>query len=203
MTLTDANPIPDGRPIAQRHDVVVGAEDVVLLQREGALRDLVESVEPTEQCLASADLARQRTGTGNVPDHLAVDQSGEGLSIACAKRVRGSTVRGYVRVLHRADYPARPASGPPTSPTRSTPRYRTYRGLVQRRGGSIEVIRPRDRVFFEPGEDHWHGAAPTRFMSHLSMVEVDDSGNSVTWGRHVSDEEYGAPPSIGTRTVLR
>jgi quercetin dioxygenase-like cupin family protein len=76
-------------------------------------------------------------------------------------------------------------------------------GLVQRRGGSIEVIRPRDRVFFEPGEDHWHGAAPTRFMSHLSMVEVDDSGNSSTWGRHVSDEEYGAPPSIGTRTMLR
>src|SRR5439155_17161674 len=24
------------------------------------------------------------------------------------------------------------------------------------------VIRPGDRVFFEPGENHWHGAAPTR-----------------------------------------
>jgi hypothetical protein len=21
-----------------------------------------------------------------------------------------------------------------------------------------------DRVYFEPGEDHWHGAAPDRFM---------------------------------------
>ena len=29
-------------------------------------------------------------------------------------------------------------------------------GLVQRRGAPIEVIRPGDRVFFEPGEDHWH-----------------------------------------------
>ena len=34
-------------------------------------------------------------------------------------------------------------------------------GLAQRRGGPIEVIRPGDRVFFEPGEEHWHGAAPT------------------------------------------
>ena len=34
-------------------------------------------------------------------------------------------------------------------------------GLAQRRGGPIEVIRPGDRVFFEPGEEHWHGAAAT------------------------------------------
>ena len=47
-------------------------------------------------------------------------------------------------------------------------------GLAQRRGGEIEVIRPGDRVFFAPGEDHWHGAAPGRFMTHLAMLEVDD-----------------------------
>jgi quercetin dioxygenase-like cupin family protein len=35
-------------------------------------------------------------------------------------------------------------------------------GLCQREGGSIEVIRPGDRVFFEPGENHWHRAAPDR-----------------------------------------
>jgi len=33
-------------------------------------------------------------------------------------------------------------------------------GRCQRRGGPVEVIRPGDRVYFEPGEDHWHGAAP-------------------------------------------
>ena len=49
-------------------------------------------------------------------------------------------------------------------------------GLAQRRGGSIEVIRPGDRVFFEPGEEHWHGAAPNRFMTHMAIVEVDDEG---------------------------
>jgi quercetin dioxygenase-like cupin family protein len=68
-------------------------------------------------------------------------------------------------------------------------------GLVQRRGGPVEVIRPGDRVFFEPGEDHWHGATAGRFMAHLAMVEVDDEGTSATWGDHVTDQEYNAAPS--------
>ena len=63
-------------------------------------------------------------------------------------------------------------------------------GLCQRRGGPIEPIRPGDRVFFEPGEEHWHGAAPDRFMTHLAMQQVDEQGSAVTWGEHVSDEEY-------------
>jgi quercetin dioxygenase-like cupin family protein len=70
-------------------------------------------------------------------------------------------------------------------------------GLAQRRGGPVEVIRPGDRVFFEPGEEHWHGAAPNRFMTHLAMVQVDEEGTSALWGDPVSDEEYGAPPEIG------
>ena len=65
-------------------------------------------------------------------------------------------------------------------------------GRCQRRGGPIEVIRPGDRVFFEPGEHHWHGAAPNRFMTHLAMLDVDDDGNNATWGEHVTDEEYHA-----------
>jgi quercetin dioxygenase-like cupin family protein len=69
-------------------------------------------------------------------------------------------------------------------------------GLCQRRGGSIEVIRPGDRVFFEPGEEHWHGAAPNRFMAHMAMLDVDDEGATATWGEHVSDDEYAAAPSI-------
>src|SRR3954462_6187658 len=69
-------------------------------------------------------------------------------------------------------------------------------GLAQRRGGPIEVIRPGDRVFFEPGEEHWHGAAPDRFMTHLAMLEVDDQGYPATWGDHVTDEEYSAAPLI-------
>jgi quercetin dioxygenase-like cupin family protein len=67
-------------------------------------------------------------------------------------------------------------------------------GLCQRRGGQIEVIRPGDRVFFEPGEEHWHGATPNRFMTHLAMFQVDDEGKSATWGEHVTDEEYDQQP---------
>ena len=70
-------------------------------------------------------------------------------------------------------------------------------GLAQRRGGPIEVIRPGDRVFFAPGEDHWHGAAPTRFMTHIAMLIVDAEGNSAVWGPHVTNAEYGAAPPVG------
>jgi quercetin dioxygenase-like cupin family protein len=69
-------------------------------------------------------------------------------------------------------------------------------GLAQRRGGPVEVIRPGDRVFFEPGEEHWHGAAPNRFMTHLALLQVDDEGTPAVWGEHVSDEEYGAAPTV-------
>jgi quercetin dioxygenase-like cupin family protein len=68
-------------------------------------------------------------------------------------------------------------------------------GLCQRRGGPVEIIRPGDRVFFEPGEDHWHGAAPNRLMVHVAIQEADESGSPVTWGEHVSDEEYAAAPA--------
>jgi quercetin dioxygenase-like cupin family protein len=63
-------------------------------------------------------------------------------------------------------------------------------GRCQREGGAIEEIGPGDRVFFEPGENHWHGAAPERFMVHVAMHDCDEAGSSVTWGRHVSEAEY-------------
>ena len=57
-------------------------------------------------------------------------------------------------------------------------------------------IRPGDRVFFAPGENHWHGAAPTRLMTHVAMQQADDDGSVVTWGEHVSDDEYADAPPI-------
>jgi quercetin dioxygenase-like cupin family protein len=69
-------------------------------------------------------------------------------------------------------------------------------GLCQRRGGPVEVLRPGDRVFFEPDEDHWHGAAPDRFMAHLALNEVDDEYPAAVWGDKVTDEEYAAPPRV-------
>ena len=67
-------------------------------------------------------------------------------------------------------------------------------GLCQREDGPMEEIRPGDRVFFAPGENHWHGAAPNRFMVHIAMQQNDESGSPVTWGEHVTDEQYAAAP---------
>ncbi len=68
-------------------------------------------------------------------------------------------------------------------------------GRCQRGGGPVEAICPGDRVFFEPGENHWHGAAPNRFMTHLAIQESDENG-PVTWGEPVSDQDYQATPTI-------
>jgi hypothetical protein len=31
-------------------------------------------------------------------------------------------------------------------------------------------------------------------MTHLAMLEVDEDGNTATWGEHVSDGEYTVAP---------
>jgi quercetin dioxygenase-like cupin family protein len=62
-------------------------------------------------------------------------------------------------------------------------------GLVQRDGGPIEEVRPGDTVWFEPGEKHWHGAAPTTAMTHIAIQEAVD-GKLVEWLEHVSDKQY-------------
>jgi quercetin dioxygenase-like cupin family protein len=64
-------------------------------------------------------------------------------------------------------------------------------GRVQREGGPIEEIRPGDVVWFEPGEKHWHGAAPNNAMSHIALQENLD-GKVVDWMEKVSDAQYGA-----------
>ena len=62
-------------------------------------------------------------------------------------------------------------------------------GRVQREGGPIEEIRPGDVVWFEPGEKHWHGAAPDNGMSHIAVQEALD-GEVVEWMEQVSDHDY-------------
>lgn len=58
-------------------------------------------------------------------------------------------------------------------------------GVVVTRDEVI-VTRPGDTVHTPPGEEHWHGALPEHFMTHLAMWEDDDA----TWGEHVTDDEY-------------
>jgi quercetin dioxygenase-like cupin family protein len=63
-------------------------------------------------------------------------------------------------------------------------------GLVANRNDEIKEIRPGDIVYIEPGEEHWHGATPNRFMSHVAIQEADEQGEVVTWLNPVTDEEY-------------
>ena len=62
-------------------------------------------------------------------------------------------------------------------------------GRVQRWDGPIEEIRPGDVVWFEPGEKHWHGAAPTTALTHIAIVERVE-GQGAEWLEKVSDEAY-------------
>jgi quercetin dioxygenase-like cupin family protein len=62
-------------------------------------------------------------------------------------------------------------------------------GRVQREGGPIEEIRPGDVVWIPPGVKHWHGAAPTKAMTHIAIQERID-GKVVEWMEKVSDEQY-------------
>ena len=73
--------------------------------------------------------------------------------------------------------------------------------LVQARGGEIVEVHPGETVYTPAGEEHWHGAAPDRFMSHLALWEgPGDGGTETTWGDKVTDEEYGGPRA---KTSLR
>lgn len=74
-------------------------------------------------------------------------------------------------------------------------------GLCQRRGGPVEVIRPGDRVLFEADEEHWHGASPTRLMTHLAINETDDEHDTVHWLEPVTDEEYFQTPEDDFGTI--
>ena len=64
-------------------------------------------------------------------------------------------------------------------------------GRVQNWDAPVQEIRPGDVVWSPPGEKHWHGAAPTTAMTHISIVEQLD-GKSADWMEHVSDEQYEA-----------
>jgi quercetin dioxygenase-like cupin family protein len=76
-----------------------------------------------------------------------------------------------------------------THPLGQTIIVTTGAGFVQRQGGAVEQVRPGDVVFFEPGERHWHGAAPTCAMSHIAIAEAQD-GKVVDWLEQVSDADY-------------
>jgi quercetin dioxygenase-like cupin family protein len=59
------------------------------------------------------------------------------------------------------------------------------KGLVQSRGDEVREIRPGDVLHSPDNEEHWHGAAPDHYMTHLSITQ-----GIAHWGRHVTEAEY-------------
>ena len=68
---------------------------------------------------------------------------------------------------------------------------------MQGRGAAVVEIRPGDIIYTPPGEWHWHGAAPDRVMTHLTVCEAPVDGPETEWGAPVSNEEYLAVPWAG------
>ena len=115
---------------------------------------------------------------------------------------------GLVRIdpLFSASHPARAASISVTFEPGARTAWHTHPlgqtllvtagcGWVQREGGSVEVIRPGDVVWFPPGEKHWHGATATTAMTHIAVQESLE-GKAVDWMEHVEEAQYraGAAP---------
>jgi len=65
-------------------------------------------------------------------------------------------------------------------------------GRVQKLGEAVVEVRPGDVIWFEPGERHWHGAAPQRTMTHLAVQRADEAGKTASWLEHVTDRDYAA-----------
>ena len=64
------------------------------------------------------------------------------------------------------------------------------RGMVRTRAGDTVEVAAGDVIYAPDGEEHWHGAAPEHFMTHLSITE-----GPAHWGDHVTDAEYEAARS--------
>jgi quercetin dioxygenase-like cupin family protein len=70
-------------------------------------------------------------------------------------------------------------------------------GRVQKAGEQPVEVLPGDVVWFEPGERHWHGAAPNRMMAHLAVQRADEAGRTAAWQEHVTDSDYAVEPNPG------
>ncbi len=66
--------------------------------------------------------------------------------------------------------------------------------LVGTRDGTVIEAHPGETVSCPPGEEHWHGAAPDRFMEHIAMWEGRGDGTpETTWLEPVSAGHYNGP----------
>ena len=62
-------------------------------------------------------------------------------------------------------------------------------GRYQEREGEIRILKAGDVVRIPLNVEHWHGAAPNSWFTHIS-VETNLPDNQTTWLEPVSDAEY-------------
>ena len=67
-------------------------------------------------------------------------------------------------------------------------------GYYQERGKTARRLNAGDVVEIPPDVDHWHGAAPDSWFSHLA-IECNPQTNQNTWLEPVSDADYKAATS--------
>ncbi len=64
-------------------------------------------------------------------------------------------------------------------------------GRYQEKNKPIQNLKTGDVVKIPIDVEHWHGAAPNSWFSHLS-VETNLPNNTTTWLEPVTDEEYNS-----------
>ena len=62
-------------------------------------------------------------------------------------------------------------------------------GRYQERGKEIQILHKGDVVRIPLNVEHWHGAAPDSWFTHIS-IETNLPNNKTTWLEPVTDEEY-------------
>lgn len=62
-------------------------------------------------------------------------------------------------------------------------------GRYQERGKEIQILHKGDVVRIAPDVEHWHGAAPKSWFTHIS-VETNLPANKAQWLEPVTDAEY-------------
>lgn len=64
-------------------------------------------------------------------------------------------------------------------------------GYYQEKGKAIRLMRRGDVVKCLPNVIHWHGASPSKSVSHIAISPNMEKG-SVVWLEKVTDEEYSS-----------
>ena len=64
-------------------------------------------------------------------------------------------------------------------------------GFYQERGGQIRKLYPGEMVRIASNVEHWHGATPNSWFSHLS-IETNAEAGAAVWLEAVTDAQYGA-----------